>query len=49
MTTKLHLYGALARALYYQQFRRNMEHKAELQSLGFVSRWFPDVYDWWRA
>jgi hypothetical protein len=47
--SKLILYGAIARALHYQAYRRQMQRKADLQSLGTLSRWFADVYEWWHA
>jgi hypothetical protein len=49
MTHKLHVYGAIARALYYQRYRRTLQRRADLLSLGTVNRWFPAVYEWWNA
>ncbi len=49
MTHKLHVYGAIARALYYQSYRRSMQRRAELQALGTVRTWYADIYEWWNA
>lgn len=49
MTSKLVLYGALARALHYQAYRRQMEHRVELLDLGVIRRWFPTVAEWWNS
>lgn len=49
MTTKLQLYGSLARALHYQRYRRSLVRRAELLNLGTISRWFPNVYEWWHS
>ena len=49
MTTKLHVYGSLARALYYQAYRRSLIRRAELHRLGVISRVYAEVYEWWHA
>jgi len=47
--SKLHLYGAIARALYYQNYRRSLERRVECHKLGTVARFWADVYEWWHA
>jgi hypothetical protein len=47
--SKLHLYGAIARAFYYQVYRRSLQRRAELRSLGVISRVYAEVYEWWNA
>jgi cytoplasmic iron level regulating protein YaaA (DUF328/UPF0246 family) len=47
--SKLHLYGVIARALHYQHYRRSMQRRLDYQKLGTVTRFWPDVYDWWHS
>lgn len=49
MTSKLVLYGAIARALYYQRYRRQLQQRAALLSLGTVNRFWPAIAEWWNA
>lgn len=49
MIHKLEVYGAIARALYYQRYRRQMQQRAALFSLGTVNRFWPAIAEWWNA
>lgn len=49
MTHKLEVYGAIARALYYQRYRRTLQRRVSLLSLGTVNRFWPAVAEWWQS
>lgn len=48
-TNKLVLYGAIARAFYYQRYRRQMQTRVDLLNLGTVNRFWPTVVEWWQS